>query len=217
MAVCMLDPCLHIPIYNFLVIFPLRKSAIHLLLCLWCCSTYCHPRRSSSLMAVTSRCIWDIPQAPQNACCFSSISNSGTCAHKPQGFFDASKSLLDTLPLQVVDRNNVMRLSLYGHQVFRKFTCKVLGVLMLACGDTSISNDFALVDAILLLPLLKYLICHSDMPILVTFLKVLSSGRTCKCFSTCLEHLDVVLFFYSIIIFMYMKPMNTKGYISNMV
>lgn len=95
----------------------------------------------------------------------------------------------------------VMRLSLYGHQVFRKFTCKVLGVLKLACGDTSVSNDFVLVDAILLLPLLKYLICLSDMPILVTFLKVLSASRPCKCFSTCLEHLAVVLFFYSIIMF----------------
>ncbi|KAM7316306.1 hypothetical protein ACRRTK_024986 [Alexandromys fortis] len=67
----------------------------------------------------------------------------------------------------------VMRLSLYDHQVFRKFTCKVLGVLKLACGDTSVSNDFVLVDAIVLLPLLNYLICLSDMPILVTFLKVL--------------------------------------------
>ena len=110
-----------------------------------------------------------------------------------------------------------MRLPLYGQKVFRHFTCKVLDVLKLACGDTSVSNDFVLVGAILLLHQLKFLICLSDMPILVTFLKVPSASRPCKCFSTCLEHLAVVLFFYSIIMFMYMKPMNTKDYISNMV
>ena len=110
-----------------------------------------------------------------------------------------------------------MRLSLYGHQVFRTFTCKVLGVLKLACGDTPVSNDFVPVGAILLLPWLKYLICLFNLPILVTFLKVLSACRPCKCFSTCLEHLAVVLFFYSIIMFMYWKPMNTKSYISNMI
>ena len=90
-------------------------------------------------------------------------------------------------------------------------------MLKLACGHTSVSNDFVLVGAILLLHLIKFLICLSDMPILVTFLKVPSASRPCKCFSTCLEHLAVVLFFYSIIMFMYRKPMNTKGYISNMV
>ena len=109
-----------------------------------------------------------------------------------------------------------MSLPFYCQKVFRHFTCKVLDVLKLACGDTSVSNDFVLVGAILLLPLLMYLICLSDMPILVTFLKVLSAGRPCKCFSTCLEHLAVVLFFYSIIMFMYMNPINTKGYIPNM-
>ena len=109
-----------------------------------------------------------------------------------------------------------MSLSLYGHQVVRKFTCNVLSVLKLACGD-KVSNDFVPVGSILLLPLLKYLICLFNMPILVTFLKVLSASRPCKCFSTCLEHLDVVVFFYSIIMFMYMKPVNTKSYIPNTV
>ena len=69
-----------------------------------------------------------------------------------------------------------MRLPLYGQKVFRHFTCKVLDVLKLTCGDTSVSNDFVLVGAILLLPLLKYLICLSDMPIMVTFLKVPSAS-----------------------------------------
>ena len=67
------------------------------------------------------------------------------------------------------------------------------------------------------MPSFCYLICLSDMSILVTFLQVLSAGRPYKCFSTCLEHLAVVLFFYNIIMFRCWKPMNTKGYISNMV
>ena len=65
-----------------------------------------------------------------------------------------------------------MRLPFCGHRVVSHFACEILAVLKLACGDTSISEVFLLVGAILLLPVPLAFICLSYTLILATTLRV---------------------------------------------
>uniref|UniRef100_A0A8C8YPJ0 Olfactory receptor n=1 Tax=Prolemur simus TaxID=1328070 RepID=A0A8C8YPJ0_PROSS len=110
-----------------------------------------------------------------------------------------------------------MRLPFCGHRVVSHFTCEILAVLKLACGDTSVSEDFLLVGAILLLPVPLTFICLSYTLILATILRVPSAAGRRKAFSTCSAHLAVVLLFYSTVIFMYMKPKSKEAHISDKV
>ncbi|XP_003470912.1 olfactory receptor 13J1 [Cavia porcellus] len=110
-----------------------------------------------------------------------------------------------------------MKLPFCGHRVVSHFTCEILAVLKLACGDTSVSEAFLLVGAVLLLPVPLALICLSYTLILVTILRVPSAAGRRKAFSTCSAHLAVVLLFYSTVIFMYMKPKSKEAHISDEV
>ncbi|KFO35381.1 olfactory receptor 13J1 [Fukomys damarensis] len=110
-----------------------------------------------------------------------------------------------------------MKLPFCGHHVVSHFTCEILAVLKLACGDTSVSEDFLLVGAILLLPVPLALVCLSYALILTTILRVPSATGRHKAFSTCSAHLAVVLLFYSTVIFMYMKPKSKEAHISDEV
>uniref|UniRef100_A0A8C2P9I2 Olfactory receptor n=1 Tax=Capra hircus TaxID=9925 RepID=A0A8C2P9I2_CAPHI len=110
-----------------------------------------------------------------------------------------------------------MRLPFCGHRVVSHFTCEILAVLKLACGDTSISEVFLLVGAILLLPVPLAFICLSYTLILATTLRVPSAAGRRKAFSTCSAHLAVVMLFYGTVIFMYMKPKSKEARISDEV
>jgi olfactory receptor len=110
-----------------------------------------------------------------------------------------------------------IRLPFCGHHVVSHFTCEILAVLKLACSDTSISEAFLLVGAILLLPVPLALICLSYVQILATILRVPSTAGHRKAFSTCSAHLSVVLLFYGTVIFMYMKPKSKETHISDEV
>ncbi|XP_061283033.1 olfactory receptor 13J1-like [Bos javanicus] len=110
-----------------------------------------------------------------------------------------------------------MRLPFCGHCVVSHFTCEILAVLKLACGDTSISEVFLLVGAILLLPVPLAFICLSYTLILATTLRVPSAAGRCKAFSTCSAHLAVVMLFYGTVIFMYMRPKSKEARISDEV
>ena len=110
-----------------------------------------------------------------------------------------------------------MRLPFCGHRVVSHFTCEILAVLKLACGDTSISEVFLLVGAILLLPVPLAFICLSYTLILATTLRVPSAAGRRKAFSTCSAHPAVVMLYYGTVIFMYMKPKSKEARISDEV
>ncbi|XP_043747368.1 olfactory receptor 13J1-like [Cervus elaphus] len=110
-----------------------------------------------------------------------------------------------------------MRLPFCGHRVVSHFTCEILAVLKLACADTSISEVFLLVGAVLLLPVPLAFICLSYVLILATTLRVPSAAGRHKAFSTCSAHLAVVMLFYSTVIFMYMKPKSKEARVSDEV
>ena len=119
--------------------------------------------------------------------------------------------------MSVTETVIAMRLPFCGHRVVSHFTCEILAVLKLACGDTSISEVFLLVGAILLLPVPLAFICLSYTLILATTLRVPSAAGRRKAFSTCSAHLAVVMLFYGTVIFMYMKPKSKEARISDEV
>ncbi|XP_004600288.1 olfactory receptor 13J1-like [Sorex araneus] len=110
-----------------------------------------------------------------------------------------------------------MRQPFCGHRVVSHFTCEILAVLKLACGDTSVSEAFLLAGSILLLPVPLTFICLSYTLILVTILRVPSASGRRKAFSTCSAHLAVVMLFYGTVIFMYMKPKSKEAHVSDEV
>ena len=119
--------------------------------------------------------------------------------------------------MSVTETVITMRLPFCGHRVVSHFACEILAVLKLACGDTSISEVFLLVGAILLLPVPLAFICLSYTLILATTLRVPSAAGRRKAFSTCSAHLAVVMLFYGTVIFMYMKPKSKEARISDEV
>ncbi|XP_004712512.1 olfactory receptor 13J1-like [Echinops telfairi] len=110
-----------------------------------------------------------------------------------------------------------MRLPFCGHDVVSHFTCEILAVLKLACGDTSVSEALLLAGSTLLLPMPLALICLSYTLILVTILRVPSAAGRRKAFSTCSAHLAVVVLFYGAVIYMYMKPKTKQADVSDEV
>lgn len=119
--------------------------------------------------------------------------------------------------MSVTETVIAMRLPFCGHRVVSHFACEILAVLKLACGDTSISEVFLLVGAILLLPVPLAFICLSYTLILATTPRVPSAAGCLKAFSTCSAHLAVVMLFYGTVIFMYMKPKSKEARISDEV
>ncbi|XP_016078386.1 PREDICTED: olfactory receptor 13J1-like [Miniopterus natalensis] len=108
-----------------------------------------------------------------------------------------------------------MRLPFCGHHVVNHFTCEILAVLKLACGDTSVSEAFLLVGAVLLLPVPLALIGLSYALILAAVLRVPSAAGRRRAFSTCSAHLAAVLLFYGTVIFMYMRPKRQEARVSD--
>lgn len=108
-----------------------------------------------------------------------------------------------------------MRLPFCGHHVVSHFTCEILAVLRLACGDTSVNEGFLLVGAILLLPVPLAFICLSYTLILATTLRVPSAAGHRKAFSTCSAQLSVVLLFYGTVTCMHLKPKSRAVSVSD--
>ncbi|XP_012862648.1 olfactory receptor 13J1-like [Echinops telfairi] len=104
-----------------------------------------------------------------------------------------------------------------GHQVVNHFSCEILAVLKLSCGDTSVSEALLLAGSTLLLPMPLALICLSYTLILVTVLRVPSAAGRRKAFSTCSAHLTVVVLFYGAVIYTYMKPTTKEAHVSDEV
>ncbi|XP_019584645.2 olfactory receptor 13J1 [Rhinolophus sinicus] len=132
-------------------------------------------------------------------------------------FWLAAAAWLLCLFKSVTETVIAMRLPFCGHHVVSHFTCEILAVLKLACGDTSISEALLLMGAILLLPVPLAFICLSYTLILATILRVPSAAGRRKAFSTCSAHLAVVLLFYGTVTFMYMKPTRKEAPVSDKV
>ncbi|XP_063775249.1 olfactory receptor 13C9-like [Pseudophryne corroboree] len=92
------------------------------------------------------------------------------------------------------------------------FSCEVLGLLELACGDLSFYKITMFVGSFytLLTPLIFIVVSY--ICILVSILKIHTAGGRSKAFSTCSSHLTVVLLIYGTSLIMYMG--QTKSFSS---
>ncbi|XP_003360624.1 olfactory receptor 6C74 [Sus scrofa] len=86
------------------------------------------------------------------------------------------------------------------------FFCDVSPILQLSCTDTDKVELMMLFSAILTLLVTLVLVILSYTNIIMTILKIPSSQKRKKAFSTCSSHMVVVSISYGSCIFMYVKP-----------
>ncbi|KAM5298494.1 olfactory receptor 2K2 [Ctenodactylus gundi] len=91
------------------------------------------------------------------------------------------------------------------------FACEILAVLKLACTSSLLMDTIMLVVSIFLLPIPMLLICISYFFILSTILRISSTARRHKAFSTCGAHLTVVILYYGAALSMYLKPSSSNS------
>ena len=106
----------------------------------------------------------------------------------------------------LVETVSVLQLSLCGNSIINHFTCEILAVLKLVCGDTSKVEFIMLVISVLLLPMPMLLVCISYGFIVSSIVRISSVDGRSKAFSTCAAHLTVVVLFYGTALSMYLKP-----------
>ncbi|XP_070648299.1 olfactory receptor 7G1-like [Bos indicus] len=90
----------------------------------------------------------------------------------------------------------VLRLSFCTDLEIPLFFCEVVQVIKLACSDTLINNTLIYFVASLFAGVPLFGIIFSYIQIVSSILKMSSSGRKYKAFSTCGSHLSVVTLFY---------------------
>ena len=90
----------------------------------------------------------------------------------------------------------VLRLSFCTDLEIPLFFCEVVQVIKLACSDTLINNILIYFVASLFAGVPLFGIIFSYIQIVSSILKMSSSGRKYKAFSTCESHLSVVTLFY---------------------
>ncbi|KAL0606121.1 Olfactory receptor 13J1, partial [Plecturocebus cupreus] len=219
-AVSVLDVHLHTPMYFFLgnlstldicytsTFVPLMKTISF---------TGCAVQMCLSLSTVSTECLLlAIMAYDRYLAIYQPLSYHMLMSHQLCVLLAGAAWLLCLFKL-VTETVIALRLPFCGHHVVSHFTCEILAVLKLACGNMSVSKDFLLAGSILLLPVPLAFICLSYLLILATILRLPSAAGCRKAFSTCSAHLAVVLLFYGTIIFMYMKPKSKEAHISDEV
>ncbi|CAI9616109.1 unnamed protein product [Staurois parvus] len=93
------------------------------------------------------------------------------------------------------------------------FTCEILAVLYLACGNVAFYQVAILFVGLITLVVPLVFIVVSYILIISSILKIRSAGGRYKVFSTCASHLTVVSLFYGTCITMYMG--KTTSFSSN--
>ncbi|XP_043351556.1 olfactory receptor 1F1-like [Dermochelys coriacea] len=111
--------------------------------------------------------------------------------HTPMYFFLGNLSGLETC---------------YSSAILPRMLASLLTVIKLSCSDTSLILvlDLLLASLCTLFPFLLTLLSY--VYIIVTILRIPSTGSRQKAFSTCSSHLIVVTMFYGTIIIVYMLP-----------
>ncbi|XP_043831147.1 olfactory receptor 13C7-like [Dromiciops gliroides] len=106
----------------------------------------------------------------------------------------------------IIQTSLAVQLPFCGANVIDHFTCEILAILKLACGDIKINVLSMMVSNLIFLVIPLMSISISYIFILATILRIPSAEGRHKAFSTCSAHLTVVIIFYGTIFFMYAKP-----------
>uniref|UniRef100_H9GH36 Olfactory receptor n=2 Tax=Anolis carolinensis TaxID=28377 RepID=H9GH36_ANOCA len=109
----------------------------------------------------------------------------------------------------IVHTYMTFRLPFCGSNQLNYFFCDIPPLLLLSCGDTFLNEIILLVVGVFIGWVPFVCIVLSYVYIISTILKVRSSERRLKAFSTCTSHLTIVLLFYGSAIFNYVRPIST--------
>nr|XP_033818186.1 olfactory receptor 1-like [Geotrypetes seraphini] len=101
------------------------------------------------------------------------------------------------------------QLSFCKSNQIQHYFCDLAALLKLSCTDTFINELVIFAEASLLGMVPFFIILISYIRIITTILKIKSTERRWKTFSTCSSHLTVVTFFYGTLFFMYMRPSSS--------
>ncbi|XP_008140349.2 olfactory receptor 13F1 [Eptesicus fuscus] len=216
-SVTILDSCLHTPMYFFLsnlsfldiwytssalapmlANFVSGKNTISFSGC--AAQMYVSLAMGSTECVLLSMMAYDRYVAICNPLRYPIVMNKRVCVQIAAGSWVAGclTSLVETV--------SVLHQSLCAKNIIDHFTCEILAVLKLVCGDTSKVQLIMLVISVLLLPMPMLLICISYAFILSNILRITSVDGRSKAFSTCAAHLTVVVLFYGTALSMYLKP-----------
>ncbi|XP_008830392.1 olfactory receptor 5B12-like [Nannospalax galili] len=110
-----------------------------------------------------------------------------------------------------IHTGNIFRLSFCKSNVVDHFFCDAPPLLALSCSDTYVSEmvNFFVVGFNDLFSIVVILISY--LLIFITILRMRSSERRQKAFSTCASHLTAVSIFYGSGIFMYLQPSSSHS------
>uniref|UniRef100_A0A672USQ6 G-protein coupled receptors family 1 profile domain-containing protein n=1 Tax=Strigops habroptila TaxID=2489341 RepID=A0A672USQ6_STRHB len=103
----------------------------------------------------------------------------------------------------------IFSLPFCASDVINHFFCEIQPGLMLLCGDTY-RNELQIILAaafVILMPFLLILVSYGL--IISSVLKTGSAKKRYKAFSTCFSHLTVVILFYEMAVFIYIRPKSS--------
>ncbi|XP_007438585.1 olfactory receptor 10A5-like [Python bivittatus] len=128
-------------------------------------------------------------------------------------------SWLAGIPVQLAQTFLVFTSCFCNSNEINHFFCDIPALLSLVCGDTSINEQVALLEVLLLAVIPFSMILMSYICIAINILKIPSVEGRHKAFSTCSSHLMVVLAFYGSGIIVYVTPkardtLDTNKYLS---
>ncbi|XP_015279027.1 PREDICTED: olfactory receptor 13G1-like [Gekko japonicus] len=103
----------------------------------------------------------------------------------------------------------VLRLSFCDSNIINHFFCNLPPLLALSCSDISINETMAYAAAVVLTMGSCVLTLISYMFILAAIFRIRSTEGKKKAFSTCSSHLLVVSFYFSTIIYTYIRPASS--------
>ncbi|XP_029471698.1 olfactory receptor 1361-like [Rhinatrema bivittatum] len=128
------------------------------------------------------------------------VMNQRLCHYLVAGSFLGGflKSLLHTLLL--------LRLSFCHSNIINHFFCDLTGLYKLSCSDTSLNELMIFIEGPFTLIVPFIIIMLSYCRIILTILKMSSSEKRHKAFSTCSSHLTVVTLLYGSTIIINVRP-----------
>ncbi|XP_003802480.1 olfactory receptor 5D18-like [Otolemur garnettii] len=108
---------------------------------------------------------------------------------------------------------SLLQLSYCGPNIINHFGCEYSAILSLACSDPSFSQMACLVISIFNEACSLLVILASYVFIVVTILKMPSTGGLQKAFSTCASHLTAITIFHGIILLLYCVPNSNNSWL----
>ncbi|KAB0336867.1 hypothetical protein FD755_025821 [Muntiacus reevesi] len=106
----------------------------------------------------------------------------------------------------VVTSSSVFSLTYCSSNVINHFYCDTVPLLTLSCSDTSVPEAAIFISGSTNLVFSIITVVASYFNIVLSILKIHSSDRRKKAFSTCASHMTAVSVFYGTLLFMYLQP-----------